>query len=276
MLDGIGGAEKRRRVETGGWPMQMNSSERLERHRNRQCPVVADSGIVFAAKEASAMFHAINDTFVSCDPDDAAAVAAANPKAILWKGRGHTKISIYGKEGIPHRDVVGFATYNAEGQHAVYRYGSGSKGVNWRPCAPTTKAPYDMNALPFASSLLDAIEASTGERPNTCVVTRYLSGDDSIGSHHDKVVDLIPGTGIHMISLGAARTFVVTQQDDRRFVERCETQHGQLMTLPWESNLVYKHAVRRERHALGTRISLIFRSMKTWFDPETKESYQRC
>lgn len=268
-------AELARRTMNGGFPMLMNKSERLARHATRQTDAVINHGVVLTPDEADEIFHTINDTFVTCEPEDVASIQANDPAAVIWKGRKHTKISIYGKEGIPHRDVVAFASVNDEGQHSVYRFGSGSKGVVWRSCAKDTRTPYDMKQVPCLGKVLDRIEAKTGERPNFCVVTRYVGGYDSIGDHHDKVVDLIPGNGIQMISLGASRNFVVTHQDipNRTFCEKHATRHGELLSLPWESNLVYKHCVRRESKATGTRISLIFRSMKTWFDPVTQESY---
>jgi len=271
----VSNAEQARRTSNGGFPMQMTKEERLARHETLQTAAVINHGVVLTPEEAAEIFHTINDTFVTCEPEEVAVVQANDPDAIIWKGRKHTKIEIYGKEGIPHRDVVAFASFNTEGQHSVYRFGTGSKGVVWRPCAKDTRTPYDMKQVPCLGKVLDRIEQKTGERPNFCVVTRYVGGYDSIGDHHDKVVDLVPGKGIQMVSLGASRNFVVTHPDipNRQFCEKHATRNGELLTLPWESNIVYKHCVRRESNATGTRISLIFRSMKTWFDPGTQQSY---
>ena len=212
--------------------MRMQSDERVARHESSRDPVVINQGSILSTAEADEIFQTINETFESCEPEKVLTTQAENPNAIIWKGRQHTKISIYGNEGIPHRDVVAFATFNAEGAHAVYRFGDGSKGVVWRPCAKTTDAPYNMDQVPCLGMVLDRIEDRTGERPNLCVVTRYVGGLDSIGSHHDKVVDLIPGQGIHMVSLGASRKFVVTHPDVKNFTKKYTTQHGELLTLP--------------------------------------------
>ena len=120
--------EDRRRHDNGGFPMRMNAKERLAAHR-RTPQAVVNNGCILNALEADQLFHTIHSTFLTCTPEEVAETRAANPNSVIWKGRKHTKIPIYGKEGIPHRDVVAFATFNAEGHHAVYRFGDGSGRV---------------------------------------------------------------------------------------------------------------------------------------------------
>lgn len=263
----------------------MKKADRLAHHAAMQGAVPLVKAKSLSPKKATRLFDRIQGSFKLCLGDLQAARKSARlrakdgvPLPIYWGGRAHTPMKLFGRPGLPHRDVTAFAEYKATGEHSVYRFGKGAtkRWVNWVKYSPEpgTCPPYNLDLLPTVGnrSLVDIIQERTGERPNHCIVTRYVNDKDCINLHHDKVVDLEPGTGIHMLSLGAPRTLTIAQQDDKQTVFKVPTEHGGLVTLTWEDNLAYKHGIHGNSKQTSPRISLIFRTCRTWYNPETGAS----
>ena len=193
---------------------------------------------------------------------------------LIWMGRLHSTIKIFNTIGHPNRDVIAFASYDDNGYHTIYRYGKGiTNRGKWFPVDPSQKATHNLATVPVLSELLRVVQINTGETPNHCIVTRYKSGDDSIDSHHDKIVDIVPGTGIHIISLGASRQFEVSHQDIKSWRQTIQTNNGQLLSMDYDANIVYKHGIRCNTSSQETRISIIFRTMRTWYNSDSKDSF---
>jgi len=80
-----------------------------------------------------------------------------------------------------------------------------------------------------------------------------------IGPHRDSTTDLVEGTPIVTISLGATRVFRLSPAKGKGFVD-FEAAHGTVFVLPWETNRHLKHAVPHRAKDVGRRISITARA----------------
>ena len=129
---------------------------------------------------------------------------------------------------------------------------------------------------PTVRELRERVEQATGTRFNHAVVLLYRSGDDCIGFHKDKMLDLDPLAPIVGVSLGAVRTyawrddiFAPTRQIELRL------GHGSMLVLGPRTNDTHYHSVRKpdaedlQRDpslATGVRVSVTFRRVATFVD----------
>lgn len=134
----------------------------------------------------------------------------------------------------------------------------------FRDVAPPAEMPAWLGAV------LDRVSAEHGLQPlNHAVLHRYVLDEDTIGLHHDKPMDIAPGSHIVSLSVGAARTFAMRDVASGR-AEEVEVRDGDLVVLPYALNLTAKHAVlpcRKRRGQGGVRYSITARHIDTHFDP---------
>jgi alkylated DNA repair dioxygenase AlkB len=117
-------------------------------------------------------------------------------------------------------------------------------------------------------------------RFNHVIATRYRDGDDAIGWHCDKMQDIVPGSPILSLSLGAERDLQLrpvavsapdTDDDATTITPVITTQtlrHGDLFVLGPETNRQMQHCVpplppRASSQPPQARISLVFRHIQT-------------
>lgn len=118
-------------------------------------------------------------------------------------------------------------------------------------------------ALPMPPSLvpiIEKLEALLGFRPNNCLVNFYPNGQATMGFHFDSTAELVPGTGVAIVSLGAQRsiTFQCKHGDKAEFAYPLAS--GSLLYMPPEIQEDWRHAIRKQPEASG-RISLTFRQI---------------
>ncbi|MEQ1566931.1 MAG: alpha-ketoglutarate-dependent dioxygenase AlkB [Myxococcota bacterium] len=128
--------------------------------------------------------------------------------------------------------------------------------------------PYDYAGLDYAESPfppeLDAVRVAVGARvgmsPNNCLLNYYPDGRSRMGFHSDSAMGLVPGSGVGIVSLGAARKlrFRRTAQPDERLDYLLEP--GSLLFMAVEVQSEWQHAVPRNSRPLP-RISLTFRAV---------------
>jgi len=95
--------------------------------------------------------------------------------------------------------------------------------------------------------------------PTNCLLNAYPTGDHRIGWHADDVDILETGTGIAIISLGAARTIQLRSGSSPDFIyEPVPLAPGSLFWMSPELQATHRHGIRREPGA-GPRVSLTFR-----------------
>jgi len=115
---------------------------------------------------------------------------------------------------------------------------------------------------PSVGELLARVNARAGASFNHVLVNRYRSGEDSMGLHADDEPELGPDPLVAIVSLGAARRFVVVprrKQDQGRREIRLE--HGALLVMGGSCQRHYVHGVPRQPGGAGERISLTFRRL---------------
>ena len=109
--------------------------------------------------------------------------------------------NIFGKAGVIRRDALWFAIYR-DGKFPLYRtfgYGKPTTTVGVRDAVPPAHMPQWMRLL------LDDISKRHNLMPlNHVVLHRYVDGEDTIGMHHDKTMDLHPKSTIVSVSVGGA------------------------------------------------------------------------
>jgi hypothetical protein len=120
-------------------------------------------------------------------------------------------------------------------------------------------------------------------RFNHSLVQWYRSGNDHIGDHCDKTLDIKQNSIILNYSLGATRILTLRSKKDSlqsitRHIQKIELPHNSLFILGLETNREYTHGIRPDKRSErdkpidsklyeGQRISLTFRNIAT---------YRRC
>ena len=108
--------------------------------------------------------------------------------------------------------------------------------------------------------VLEAVAARTGDRPNNCLALYYTDGGASLGYHSDSIANLVPGTRIAVLSLGAERSISFRHQVTRE-IEAYALPGGSLLVMTAEMQAHWKHGVLADATVTGGRISLAFRCM---------------
>jgi alkylated DNA repair dioxygenase AlkB len=118
-------------------------------------------------------------------------------------------------------------------------------------------------AVPFPEPLHPVLATLTprlGYTPNNCLANYYLDGSSTMGYHADATDNLVPGTGIAILSLGAPRTLTFRHNQDRQRLERYLLAAGSLLFMTAALQADWKHAILADE-VPGGRISLTFRCL---------------
>jgi nicotinamidase-related amidase/alkylated DNA repair dioxygenase AlkB len=158
---------------------------------------------------------------------------------------------------------------------------------------PIYRHPADASPelFPFTSlvnMLRKAAQCIIGHDLNHALIQYYRSSDDNISEHSDKTLDIVPGSQIVNISLGAQRTMVLrakksslpsqpdtTEEDVVRPAQRIPLPHNSIFILGPTTNQYFLHSIRADRRPEveksepekafgGERISLTFRQIGTF------------
>jgi alkylated DNA repair dioxygenase AlkB len=145
-------------------------------------------------------------------------------------------------------------------------------------------APYDYSQLTYARRamhpalvpVLAAVRTTVGFEPDNCLLNYYADGEASMGFHADAREDLVPGTGVVILSLGSPRSLVFRRQTSSRLASHAlpaprqtAREHtvefrlapGDLVVMPDAMQDEWQHAIPREPGA-GPRISVTFRQLR--------------
>lgn len=110
----------------------------------------------------------------------------------------------------------------------------------------------------------DAVAEKTGENPNFCLVNVYRDGNDYIGYHSDDTSNLVPGTSIISVSLGATRDFYIQKKSrdaGKRFTFKYPAGHNTCIIMRPGCQNMFKHSVPKRTREKKTRINLTFRTV---------------
>lgn len=160
---------------------------------------------------------------------------------------------------------------NREGRKPLYRH-------------PYDGAPPESDWTPTTAYIRDRLDEITGQKNNHCLVQLYQDGKSFIGPHTDKTLDIVPGTCIINVSLGAERVMVLDNKTTRE-KQRISLQHNSALLFGLNTNRKWKHSVKMDKRPDniktpeelafgGQRISLTFRAIGTFVDGDGKISGQ--
>lgn len=107
-------------------------------------------------------------------------------------------------------------------------------------------------ALAAVRSVVDAPFDSIG-------LNLYRDHRDSVAPHNDKLDDLQRGQPIALLSLGATRRMTLRAKQPPRRVLQVDLEAGSVLSMSWETQLHYDHAIPKQRTFAEPRISLAFR-----------------
>jgi len=107
----------------------------------------------------------------------------------------------------------------------------------------------------------DALEARLGIRFNNCLLNHYLDERSKMGFHADETKELVPGTGVAIVSVGAPRRLSFRTKD-RSVRHAILLEPGSLLFMPLEVQHGWDHAIKRQRAPSGPRISLTWRAFR--------------
>ena len=161
--------------------------------------------------------------------------------------------------------------------------------------APIYRHPADESPelLPFdtvVDVLRKAAEKVVGHPLNHALIQWYRNGEDNISEHSDKTLDVVPGSSIVNVSLGAQRTMIIRakksalsspmdseQVDAARPSQRIQLSHNSIFVLGQKTNQHWLHSIRADKRPTfekspaelafdGQRISFTFRHIGTFIN----------
>ena len=186
---------------------------------------------------------------------------------------------MYHMSGPVPRLVAVQGTVHPDGSVPIYRH-------------PADESPALFPFSPTVDSIRVVVEKLLGHPLNHVLIQLYRDGQDSISEHSDKTLDIARGSYICNVSLGAQRTMTLrtkksakestrpdTAADVSRQSQRVPLPHNSLFVLGESTNMKWLHGIRpdkrpepqksaEERAFNGERISLTFRQIATFVNPE--------
>ncbi len=111
------------------------------------------------------------------------------------------------------------------------------------------------------AAICQRIAATLGFLPNNCLLNFYPDGNASMGFHSDAVDQLVPGTGVAIVSLGSVRDIIYRNKVDKQIEYAYPLGDGSLLYMSDLVQQEWLHAIPKADGA-GERISLTFRSMR--------------
>ncbi|KAI9823162.1 MAG: hypothetical protein M1832_002605 [Thelocarpon impressellum] len=203
-------------------------------------------------------------------------------KEVCWRAMFH-------KGGEVPRLVAVEGEVREDGSMPVYRH-------------PADESPPLLPFSPAVAAIRDEVQKALGQPFNHVLMQCYRNGQDYISEHSDKTLDIVRGSSIVNVSLGAQRTMTLrTKKQDtpaqkaspsgerqepdaqaRRQLQRVPLPHNSMFVLGPATNMRWLHGIRQDRTVSsgrtpsaaetaydGERISLTFRHIGTFLDKKS-------
>lgn len=158
---------------------------------------------------------------------------------------------------------------------------------------PSDESPPLLSFSPSVLAIKAETEKQLGHPLNHVLIQFYRDGKDYISEHSDKTLDIVRGSYIANVSVGATRTMVFrTKRADKdpsadqgplsstsRKLQRAALPHNSLCRMGLKTNEKWLHSIRQDKRAdwekspdelayKGGRISLTFRHIGTFLDKD--------
>ncbi|KAK2039944.1 hypothetical protein LZ31DRAFT_475647 [Colletotrichum somersetense] len=159
---------------------------------------------------------------------------------------------------------------------------------------PSDESPPLLPFSPMVQKIKAEVEKQLGHPLNHALIQFYRNGTDYISEHSDKTLDIVKGSYIANVSLGAERTMVLRtkrrdkdpsstevppsgEESKQRKTYRAKLPHNSLCRMGLVTNMRWLHAIRQDKRAdrdktdpelafSGGRISLTFRQIGTFLN----------
>ncbi|EIW73959.1 hypothetical protein CONPUDRAFT_68140, partial [Coniophora puteana RWD-64-598 SS2] len=151
---------------------------------------------------------------------------------------------------------------------------------------PADESPVLLPFSPTVSKIREHVQRVLNHPVNHVLIQHYRSGADYISEHSDKTIDVVRGSKIVNVSLGAQRTMTLRTKRDRdadtgrdagtpRLSQKVSLPHNSMFVMGLETNAKWLHGINHDKRPLqykpaaeqfngGERISLTFRRIGTF------------
>jgi alkylated DNA repair dioxygenase AlkB len=157
---------------------------------------------------------------------------------IPWK---QDEVLMFGKMIVTKRKVAWFADAGI-----TYTYAGVKKhGLAWTTDLLQIKAK---------------VESITGAKYNACLLNLYHEGEEGMGWHQDNEVEMVAGSSIASMSLGAARMFAFKHAATKERID-IALENGSLLDMKGTIQNNWYHSLPKTKKVKQLRINLTFRLM---------------
>lgn len=207
-------------------------------------------------------------------PSDLAEIAFENMrKEVAWN-------VMYHRGGEVPRLVAVEGEVVADGSFPIYRH-------------PADESPALHPFSPTVSLIREHVQKVLKHPVNHVLIQHYRSGADYISEHSDKTIDVVRGSRVVNVSLGAQRIMTLRLKRDGmdgrekgtpRPSQKIPLLHNSMFVLGLETNAKWLHAINHNKRPLhlkspeeqfmnGERISLTFRHIGTFLTADESQIY---
>ena len=152
-------------------------------------------------------------------------------------------------------DLFCYLRNNIEWDERMKARKTASFGVSYDYSGITYPKTEMLSAL---DNLCKKVEREIGFLPNNCLMNYYLDGNSTMGYHSDSSEELLPDTGVAIISLGAERLISYKEKADKENKVNYLLRNGALLYMDDAVQSKWLHAIPKAP-GVGERISLTFR-----------------
>jgi alkylated DNA repair dioxygenase AlkB len=130
---------------------------------------------------------------------------------------------------------------------------------------PADYTPITKDFTPITIKIKEYIEKRLNCKFNHVLIQLYRNGDDMIGEHSDKTLDIKHGSVIVNYSVGTTRTMRLRKKDKTK-IEKVDLTNNSIFVLGPETNKKWLHMIKSNSSINGERISFTFRNIATFID----------
>ncbi|KAG8839647.1 hypothetical protein FRC18_009577 [Serendipita sp. 400] len=198
-------------------------------------------------------------------------------REVQWK-------TMYHHGGAVPRLVATQGEIESDGWFPIYRH-------------PSDQSPPLLHFSPTVTQIREAVEKALGHPVNHVLIQHYRDGNDYISEHSDKTIDVVRGSNIVNVSLGAQRVMILRTKKDtlppkddpsaptiERPSQRIPLPNNSMFVLGPETNKRWLHGIRQDKREDflkvkeelefgGERISLTFRHIGTFLSADQSKIY---
>ena len=134
---------------------------------------------------------------------------------------------------------------------------------------PADYIPITKDFTPITMRIKEYIEKRLNCNLNHALIQLYRNGNDMIGEHSDKTLDIKHSTVIVNYSIGTTRTMRLRKKDRSEQItniEKVDLCNNSIFVLGPETNKKWLHMIKSNSTITGERISFTFRNIATYID----------